>query len=239
MFALLVEGSGMRMALLEDDVELGQAVVGRLVAAGHRVEWFTPTRQAEAHFAERAAAQGCATSPPDLLLLDLKPPNDSSLELLQRLRAHGVQCPVIVLAARDQVSDRIGWQQAGADDCLVHPFDLDEMLARIDAMRQRRAEVLPQALQVRELSVDFDARIARCDGERVPLASMEWALLICLARRPGRICNRAEIELSLSGEFGRAQRASNSVEVIVSRLRRKLGSGLITTHRGQGYRLQC
>jgi len=226
-----------QVALLEDDVELGQAVVGRLVAAGHSVEWLTPTRQAEAHFAQRAAAQAGATAPPELLLLDLKPPNDSSLELLPRLRAHGVRCPVIVLAGRDQVSDRIGWQQAGADDCLLHPLDLDEMLARIDAARCR-AEVLPQALHARGVSVDFDTRIARCRDTHVALTAMEWALLACLARRPGRTCSRAEIELSLSGEFGREQRASNSVEVIVSRLRRKLGAGVIATHRGQGYRLK-
>jgi two-component system, OmpR family, response regulator len=220
-----------QVALLEDDVELGHALVERLVAAGHHVEWLTPTRQAEARFA------AATTTPPDLLLLDLKPPNDSSLDLLQRLRAHGVSCPVIVLAARDQVSDRIGWQRAGADDCLIHPLDLDEMLARIDTAARRRAEALPQALHVRDLSIDFDARTVRRDDARVALTAMEWALLVCLARRRGRICSRAEIELSLSGEFGREQRAGNSVEAIISRLRRKLGAGLITTHRGQGYRL--
>jgi two-component system, OmpR family, response regulator len=221
-----------QVALLEDDVELGRALVERLVAAGHQVEWFTPTVQAEARFA------AASTSPPELLLLDLKPPNDSSLELLRRLRAQGVTCPVIVLAARDQVGDRIGWQQAGADDCLIHPLDLDEMLARIDAAARRRAESLPQALHGGELSIDFDTRTARRDDVRVALTTMEWALLVCLARRIDRICSHTEIELSLSGEFGRAQRASNSVEVIVSHLRRKLGAGLITTHRGQGYQLR-
>ncbi len=222
----------MQVALLEDDVELGRALVERLVAAGHRVEWLTPTGLAEARLA------AATTPPPDLLLLDLKPPNDSSLELLPRLRARGVLCPVIVLAARDQVGDRIGWQQAGADDCLIHPLDLGEMLARIDAVAQRRAEALPPALHVRELSVDFDTRTVRRDDARVALTAIEWALLVCLARRRGLICSRAEIELSLGGDVGRAPRASNSVEVIVSRLRRKLGAALITTHRGQGYRLR-
>jgi two-component system, OmpR family, response regulator len=221
-----------QVALLEDDVELGQALVERLVAAGHHVEWLTPTGLAEARFA------AATTPPPDLLLLDLKPPNDSSLDLLPRLRAHGVLCPVIVLAARNQISDRIGWQQAGADDCLIHPLDLDEMLARIDATVRRRAEALPPALHVRELSIDFDTRTVRRDDARVALTAIEWALLVCLARRRGLICSRAEIELSLGGDFGREPRAGNSVEVIVSRLRRKLGAGLITTHRGQGYRLR-
>jgi two-component system, OmpR family, response regulator len=222
----------MQVALLEDNLELGRAVVDHLVAAGHRVEWPRPVSRGEAHLA-------AARSPPDLLLLDLRPPNGAGLELLQRLRARGVLCPVIVLTARGQISDRIGWQQAGADDCLVHPFDLDEMLARIDAVGQRRAEAMPQALQVRELSVDFDARIARRDDALVALTAMEWALLVCLARCPGRICSRTELEHSLSGGFERQQRASNAVEVIVSRLRRKLGAGLITTHRGRGYRLHC
>lgn len=220
------------MALLEDDVELGQSIAERLVAAGHRVEWLTPTGQAEARFA------AATTPPPGLLLLDLKPPNGSGFGLLQRLREHGVSCPVIVLAARDQIGDRIGWQQAGANDCLLHPLDLDKMLERIDAAVQRRAEALPHALHMQGLSVDFNARTVRRDDARVALTAIEWALLVCLARRPGRICSRAEIELSLHGEFGREQRASNSVEVIVSRLRRKLDDGLITTHRGQGYRLR-
>lgn len=125
--------------------------------------------------------------------------------LLQRLRAGGVRCPVIVMTARHQVSDRVGWQQAGADNCLVHPFDLDEMLARIDAVVRRRVETTPQALQVRALSLDFDAQIARQGEARIALTAMEWAVLVCLARRPGRICSRAEIEHSLSGEFGRQQ----------------------------------
>jgi two-component system, OmpR family, response regulator len=226
------EQDDVQVALLEDDVELGQSIAERLVAAGHRVEWLTTTGQAEARFA-------AATSPPpELLLLDLKPPNDSGLALLRRLREHGVSCPVIVLAARDQVGDRIGWRQAGADDCLLHPLDLNEMLARIDAAVQRRAEALPPALNMHGLSVDFNARSVHRDDARVALTAIEWALLVCLARCRGRICSRADIELSLSGEFGGEQRASNSVEVIVSRLRRKLGDGLITTHRGKGYGLR-
>jgi two-component system, OmpR family, response regulator len=224
----------MQVALLDDDVDSGRVVVDHLAAAGHRIEWVTPVSRAEARFAADAAAG----SPIELLLFDLRPPTDDGLVLLQRLRAGGVQCPVIVMTARHQISNRIGWQQAGADDCLVHPFDLDEMLARIDTVTRRRAETTPRALQVRALSLDFDARTARQGEASIALTAMEWATLVCLARRPGRICSRAEIEHSLSGEFGRAQRASNAVEVIVSRLRRKLGPKLITTHRGLGYRLE-
>jgi two-component system, OmpR family, response regulator len=224
----------MQVALLEDDADLGRAVVENLRAAGHRIAWLTCVSQAEAHFSSEAAAG----SPPGLMLLDVRPPNDGGLGLLQRLRARGVVCPAIVMTARHQISDRIGWQQAGADACLVHPIDLNEMLARVEAVARRSAETAPQALRVRELTVDFDTRIARCDDQRVALTAMEWAVLVGLARRRGRICSRAEIEQSLCGEFGREQRASNAVEVTVSRLRRKLGATLITTHRNLGYRLE-
>ncbi len=222
----------MRLALLEDDDEWGQAAVARLVAAGHHVEWPRPSSGCEAHFAATAAA------PPELLLLDLRPPNHAGLGLLRRLRARGVSCPAIVLTARDQVGDRIHWQQAGADDCLVDPFALDALLARIDAFGQRRAAALPPALQGGERWIDFGARLARRGNDPIALTAMEWALLVWLARHPRHICSRAELDHALGGGFGREQRASNAVEVIVSRLRRKLGAGLITTHRGQGYRLQ-
>jgi hypothetical protein len=128
------------------------------------------------------------------------------------------------------------WRPAGGR---VMGFSEATMMQhRVDAIAQRRTEAVPVALQLRTLSFDFDARVARRGDEPVTLTAMEWSLLACLARRHGQICSRDEIDQSLGSALGRERRASNSVEVLVNRLRRKLGAKLIATHRGLGYRLQ-
>jgi two-component system OmpR family response regulator len=214
--------AGMRIFLLEDDVDLGQAVTDHLEGAGHEVYWCKLVSQAR----EPAEAE--------MALLDLNLPDGDGLSLLRQWRAQGRTVPVIALTARDQVSDRILGLQAGADDYLVKPFDLDELLARIDAVR-RRGMPLP-GLEVGEITLDIDARTARRAGQPIDLTAMEWAVIACLARRPGRIYTRSEIESQLA-EQGLGEADSNSLEVIVSRLRKKLGAASISTHRGLGYRL--
>lgn len=220
----------MHLLLLEDDIDLGQAVVDHLEAHGHGVSWLKLCAQAEAVLA--------GGSPADLLLFDLALPDGEALDVLRRLRARGDRRPVIALTARDQVSDRIRGLQAGADDYLVKPFDLDEMLARIDAVARRSGAIDPQAVQAQRAMLDFEAKRALRDGAPVSLTAMEWALLGRLASRPGRIWSRAELEQALHAQAGRDEVESNSLEVIVSRLRRKLGPELISTHRGLGYRLE-
>ena len=212
------------LLLLEDDLDLGQAVAEHLEAAGHRVHWCKRVAQAR-------EAVGV-----ELALLDLTLPDGDGLELLRAWRAAGRRWPVIVMTARDQVSDRIRGLQAGADDYLVKPFDLDEMLARIDAVR-RRCE--PAAVVVGAgLELDLDGRVARREGRRVELTAMEWAVIVPLASQAGRVVSRRRIEDELSAR-GLSDAESNSLEVIVSRLRRKLGAAAISTHRGQGYRFEA
>jgi len=219
----------MNLLLLEDDEDLGQAVAAHLAAAGHRVHWC------------RSLAQARAATPPALALLDLRLPDGDGLDLLRAWRAAGQAWPVIVLTARDQVSDRIRGLQAGADDYLVKPFDLDELLARIDAVARRTAAPpappAPPAEAASAWRLDQDARTAWRGDTRVDLTQMEWAVLACLAQRRGRIYGRGEIEARLHAD-GLADAASNSLEVIVSRLRKKLGAAAISTHRGLGYRLE-
>jgi two-component system OmpR family response regulator len=212
----------MDLLLLEDDADLGHAVAAHLGAAGHLVTWC------------RSIAQALATPAPALALLDLQLPDGDGLSLLRRWRAAGQRWPVIVLTARDSVSDRIRGLQAGADDYLVKPFDLDELLARMAAVARRSAA---DAGPGQRLQIDTGAHQARLDGAAVDLTQMEWAVLGCLARGRGRIFSRGEIENRLHG-LGLAEAASNSLEVIVSRLRKKLGATLISTHRGLGYRLE-
>jgi two-component system OmpR family response regulator len=216
----LCDDVAMALLLLEDDVDLGQAVADHLEAAGHQVHWC------------KLLAQARAAPPPELALLDLGLPDGDGLDLLREWRQGGRRWPVIVLTARDQVSDRIHGLQAGADDYLVKPFDLDEMLARIAAVR-RRSE--PAALiTAGSLSIDLAGRVLRRDGQPVPLTAMEWAVLALLAASAGRVVPRACIEDELASA-GLGDAESNSLEVIVSRLRRKLGAAVISTHRGLGY----
>ncbi len=214
----------MNLLLLEDDHDLGRAVADHLGAAGHAVHWCQ-------HI---AAAWDAPT--PDLALIDLHLPDGDGLGLLRMWRAADRLWPVIVLTARDLVSDRIRCLNAGADDYLVKPFDLDEMLARVLAVARRAAPVATAGPAGR-LRLDTDAHQAWIDGLPVDLTQMEWAVLACLAQRNGRIFSRGEIEGRLHG-LGLADASSNSLEVIVSRLRKKLGADTISTHRGLGYRLE-
>lgn len=211
----------MRILLLEDDVALGRAVADHLAAAGHEVRW--------CHGID--TARGLAA---DLVLLDLRLPDGDGIALLREWRGRGDQRPVIVLSARDQLSERIRALQLGADDYLVKPFDLDELGARIEAVARRSGA--ETSLRVGDVQIDLATRRLRRGGEPIDLTAMEWSVLGCLARRPGRIYARDDIERALA-HAGLGEADSNSLEVIVSRLRKKLGAQAISTHRGLGYRL--
>jgi two-component system OmpR family response regulator len=214
----------MNVLLLEDDIDLGQAVADHLEAAGHEVHWC------------KLLAQARRVEDPELALLDLNLPDGDGLTLLRDWRAAGKTLPVLVLTARDQVSDRIRGLQSGADDYVVKPFDLDELLARMDAVCRRGTG--SNKIKVGEVQLDLASRSAMRGAERIELTAMEWAVLACLARHPGRIYSRTEIDAYLSKE-GIGDADSNSLEVIVSRLRKKLGPLAISTHRGLGYRLDA
>jgi two-component system OmpR family response regulator len=212
----------MNVLLLEDDIDLGQAVSDHLESVGHNVHWCKLVEQAR------------AASDAEMALLDLNLPDGDALSLVREWRGCGSKLPVIVLTARDLVSDRIRGLQAGADDYLVKPFDLHELLARMEAIRRRVAP--PARLTVGDVALDIPSHLALRAGERIELTGMEWAVLASLARQPGRVFSRGEIEAHLARE-GIGDSESNSLEVIVSRLRKKLGTMIISTHRGLGYRL--
>jgi two-component system OmpR family response regulator len=214
----------MNVLLLEDDIDLGQAVADHLEAAGHVVHWC------------KLLAQARKVEEPELALLDLNLPDGDGLSLLRDWRAEGKTLPVLVLTARDAVSDRIRGLQAGADDYVVKPFDLNEILARMNAVCRRGAP--PNRLHVGDIAIDLAGRSAARGDERIEFTGMEWAVLSCLARQPGRIYSRADIETQLAKD-GLGESDSNSLEVIVSRLRKKLGPLAISTHRGLGYRLDA
>jgi len=216
----------MRVLLIEDDMTLGGAVRDHLVAHGHAVDW---TRDLRAADDARAAASF------DVMLLDLNLPDGRGLDFLKTRRKAGDETPVIIVTAMDQLTMRIDGLNAGADDYLVKPFDLTELLARVGAVARRYAGTPNPLTQIGPLTIDRGARTARVDDRQLDLTSREWAVLDRLARRPGVLVSKAQLEDALFS-FGQ-EVESNAVEVYVSRLRKKLGVDLIHTTRGLGYRL--
>ncbi len=217
----------MRILLVEDDAAIGGAVLDHAAADGHAVDWARTLAEAREH--AELVEYG-------LVLLDLGLPDGSGLDLLRRLRAGGDASPVIVLTARDQIADRIEGLNAGADDYLVKPFDLGELSARIHAVARRSGgrEAAP-VMHFGDIEIEAAVRRLRLEGREVDLTSREWAVLERLMSRPGAIVSKSQIEDALYA-FG-SEIESNTVEVYVSRLRKKIGAAHIVTVRGLGYRL--
>ncbi len=216
----------MRILLIEDDTVLGAAVRDEIGAAGHSVDWVT--RLDAAGDAVRAAVF-------DLVLLDLMLPDGRGIGFLKNLRARGDVTPVIILTALDQVSDRIEGLNAGADDYLVKPFDLAELSARIGSVARRYTGNPNPTVSHGPLEIDLAARNVLRDGRPVQLTAREWALFEAFLARPGQLLSRPQLEEKLYAFDAEVE--SNTIEVHVSRLRKKLGRAVIETERGMGYRL--
>jgi two-component system OmpR family response regulator len=217
----------MRILLVEDEPNLGAAVQEHVRQAGHAVDWFQ--RLAPADVAIRTVAY-------EALLLDLHLPDGKGLDFLRALRARRDALPVVILTARDQVSDRIEGLTAGADDYLVKPFDLDELNARLNAVARRYFGTTATAQQFGPVRIELEARQVRLDGVKVELTAREWAVLEVLVRRPNAIVSRDQIEDALYAFEQEIE--SNAIEVYISRIRRKLGRDFVHTARGLGYRLR-
>jgi two-component system, OmpR family, response regulator len=216
----------MRILLVEDDPVLGMAVRDQIVADGHSVDWIT--RLADADDAIHAAVY-------DLILLDLMLPDGRGIDFLKSRRAAGDATPVMILTARDQISDRIAGLNAGADDYLVKPFDLFELSARIGAVGRRYAGNPNPLVSLGDLEVDLAGRTVRRNGKAVPLTAREWALFEAFVQRPSMLLSKAQLEERLYSFESEIE--SNTIEVYVGRLRKKIGAEAIETVRGLGYRL--
>ncbi len=217
----------MRILLVEDEPDLGAAVQEHVRQAGHAVDWFQRLNLADA--AMRTVSY-------DALLLDLVLPDGKGLDFLRALRARRDAIPVVILTARDQISDRIEGLSAGADDYLVKPFDLDELIARLNAVARRYFGTTATARQFGPVEIELEARRARLDGGEVELTAREWAVLEVLMRRPNAIVSREQIEDALYAFEQEIE--SNAIEVYISRIRRKLGRDFVRTARGLGYRIR-
>jgi two-component system OmpR family response regulator len=216
----------MRVLLVEDEPHIGSAVQEHVRAAGHAVDW---VRQIT------AADDATRSVPYDALLLDLHLPDGRGLDFLKKLRRRGDALAVVILTARDQVSDRIEGLKAGADDYLVKPFDLDEMNARLEAVARRYQGKAIPTIRLGPVELEPDARLARLNGISVEVTAREWAVLDVLLRRPNSTVSKEAIEDALYA-FG-SEIESNAIEVYVSRIRRKFGRDFIRTVRGLGYSL--
>lgn len=214
----------MRLLLVEDDPMIGDGVQRGLRQEGHTVDW---VRDGAA--AQLALAEGVH----EMLLLDLGLPHLSGLDLLAGLRRQGVELPVLVITARDAVADRVKGLDAGADDYLVKPFDLDELSARIRALMRRRGGRASPLIEHGALTLDPATRAVTLDGRPVSLSGREFALLHALLERPGMPLSRAQLEERLYGWGEEVE--SNAVEVHIHSLRRKLGAAWIRNVHGVGY----
>ncbi len=214
----------MRILLVEDDRQLGKATAAGLKNA-YAVDW---CRDAT------TASTALRTTDYDLIVLDINLPDRSGLDLLQEIREQGDARPVLFLTARDAVEHRITGLNAGADDYLVKPFDLDELLARIAALLRRRHGRSITLIHRGDLVIDMGGRTVHRDDELIPLSAREFAILEILLNNTGRIVNRSQIEAHVYDWSGE-NIESNTIEVHISALRRKLGKELIRTARGLGY----
>jgi len=214
----------MRLLLVEDDAMIGESVRKGLRQDGFAVDWVQDGRGAELALDNEVY---------DMLLLDLGLPRKDGLEILADLRHKGNTMPVLILTARDAVPDRVKGLDAGADDYLVKPFDLDELAARIRALLRRKAGRAAPIIQIGDLVINPATHEVSLKGQPVTLSAREFALLRALADRPGVVLSRAQLEEKLYGWEQEIE--SNTVEVYIHSLRRKLGADFIRNVRGVGY----
>jgi two-component system, OmpR family, response regulator QseB len=215
----------MRLLLVEDDRMLGESVQIGLRQDGYAVDWVRDAEQ---------GLHAAQTHPYEAILLDLGLPRGDGLTLLRKLRQSGRTTPVLILTARDGIAQRVAGLDAGADDYLLKPFDLDELSARIRAV-VRRSQGLALGTSLVSGAVELNVAAKRCllEGQNVELTGREFMLLRVLMERAGRVVSRDDLENALY-DWGR-EVESNAIEVYVSQLRRKLGKDFIRTRRGLGY----
>jgi two-component system OmpR family response regulator len=215
-----------RVLVIDDE-----ATARRAVAEGLRELGWEVLEAGDGLSGLAAAVQGR----PDVVLLDLRLPGLEGEQVLERLRQTS-RVPLIVISAKREEDDRVAALDMGADDYLVKPFTVRELAARVRAVLRRSEGESLETVTVGDVVVDFPARTASRAGVRVPLTAQEFSVLGCLVRNQGRLVTRATLEALLHpGEQPSADTVSNVIDVIVLRLRKKLGHELITTRRGQGF----
>lgn len=220
-------GAAMRLLILEDDPQLGDAMATGLRKLGHAVDWFADGTAADA---------ALAGAPFDALVLDLGLPGDDGMHWLRRWRRGGLALPVLILTARDGVQQRIDGLDAGADDYLIKPISIDELAARLRALLRRSSGRAQAVWTHGALSYDPARKQVHWQGRPVELTGREIALLEALLMHPQRVLSKAQLQEKLYDWSG-AEPESNALEVHVHHLRRKIDPGIVRTVRGVGYAL--
>jgi two-component system response regulator QseB len=222
----LIQPEPMRILLIEDDTMIGKAVRRGLADAGFAIDWVTDGRAAELALDNAVY---------DLVVLDIGLPKKDGMAILATLRGKGNAMPVLIASARDTVRDRIAGLEAGADDYVLKPFDMDELVARVRALLRRHVGSGSPLLRFGALVLDPLRKLVTQGEESIDLSAREFAVLEALMQRPGAVLSRAQLEESVYGwgdEVG-----SNAIEVHLHHLRKKLGAGVIKNVRGVGYRV--
>ena len=217
----------MRVLLAEDDDLLGDGLKTGLKQEGYTVDWVKDGQSAESALLDNEF---------DLVVLDLGLPKKAGLEVLKQLRSSGKDIPVLILTARDSVQDRVTGLDSGADDYLVKPFDLEELCARLRVLQRRTAGRSAPLIVHGGISLDPAAHKVLLDGEPISLSMREFVLLQHLMENIGRVIPRARLEEKLYGWDAEVE--SNSLEVFIHHLRKKLGADFIRTVRGVGYMIE-
>lgn len=214
----------MRLLLVEDDSMIGESMLDLLRAEQYAVDW---VRDGD------AADTALRTQDYDLVLLDLGLPRQDGLSVLRRLRARRSRVPVLIATARDALAQRVEGLDAGADDYVVKPYEMDELLARIRALLRRASGRAEPVYEHQGVCINPATREVTVNGEPVVLSGREWAVLEPLLARPGLVLSRAQLEEKLYD--WKHEISSNAVEVYIHGLRKKLGADLIQNVRGVGY----
>ena len=214
----------MRLLLVEDDLMIGESVLDLLRAEDYAVDWVKDGEMADTALDSQTY---------DLVLLDLGLPRRDGLAVLRRLRARKDRTPVLIATARDALAQRVEGLDMGADDYIVKPYELDELLARIRALIRRSAGRAEPVYEHLGVSIDPVSREVMVNGQPVVLLAREWAVLQLLLARPGLVLSRRQLEEKLYS--WKDEVSSNAVEVYIHGLRKKLGTGLIQNVRGVGY----
>jgi two-component system OmpR family response regulator/two-component system response regulator QseB len=217
----------MRILLAEDDAMLGDGLRAGLRQAGFQVDWVRDGLAAERELSSGVYAAG---------VLDLGLPLKDGLDVLKDLRARKVATPILVLTARDAVPDRVVGLDTGADDYVIKPVDLVELAARLRSLVRRSVGQMQEILRCGAVQLDAASRSVSCNSEVVPLSTREFDLLHALMRNTGRVLSREQLEQQMYSWGHEVE--SNTIEVHIHHLRRKLGPELIQTVRGVGYMVQ-
>jgi len=218
----------MNILLVEDSPDLADAVIEFFKSHNHIINWAKDLKQAKSYL---------ASSQYSIVILDLSLPDGNGLDLIKPTISKIIPSPaVIVVTAKDQINDRIDGLNRGADDYLVKPFDLNELLARINALYRRFSGQKELILEINNLKIDISSRRVFCKDQEVILTGKEWSILERLCQNPKQITKKSELQDAMYSFNQDIE--SNTIEVHVSQLRKKLGAEIIETVRGIGYKLK-